>query len=152
MDRSRKATLALLARIPPEDIVRPGTQGDWSIKDVLAHFAAWEDEGTERLRLIRHGRADRIRYFDDLREADAFNANAVRAVRSVSLPGILRRLARARLRLHAAVRRVPASALRDPSHRYPVTVWLPEFAWAHEEGHVREIRAWWARSRRWIGR
>jgi hypothetical protein len=39
---------------------------------------------------------------------------------------------------------LPPSALRDPSHRYPVVGWLPEFAWTHEQGHLADIKAWWA--------
>jgi hypothetical protein len=148
MDRARKTTLALLARLPDDAILKPRTQGAWSIKDILAHIAAWEQEGAVRLRLIASGRADRVRFFDDIRDVDRYNTRAVRAARRTSLAATLRRLARARRQLRAALRRLPVTALRDPAHRYPVTVWLPEFAWTHEEGHAREIRAWWTRARR----
>ena len=143
MQRSRAVTLRLLARLPVEAMLRPRTQGAWSIKDVLAHIAAWEAEGAERLRLIGRGRADRVRFFDDMAEADRYNARAVAAAQRTSLPAMLRRLSRARAALIAALRALPPEALRDPSHRYPVVVWLPEFAWTHEEGHVHDIRAWW---------
>ena len=143
MTRSRAATLKLLGRLPDEALLRPGTQGEWSIKDVLVHIAAWEEEGAERLRLIARGRADRVHFFDDMAEADRYNARAVAAARRTSLPAMRRRLARARKQLVAALRALPAGSLRDPSHRYPVVAWLPEFAWTHEEGHAREIRAWW---------
>jgi hypothetical protein len=147
MSRSRAATLRLLATIPPAEQVRAGTQGTWSIKDVLAHIAAWEEEGAQRMELIARGHADRVHFFDDMAEADRYNARAVAAARRTSLPAMLRRLAHARQALIAALRALPADGLRDPSHRYPVTFWLPEFAWTHEEGHVREIRAWWRRVR-----
>jgi hypothetical protein len=142
MTRSRAATLRLLARLPDEALLRPRTQGAWSIKDVLAHIAAWEAEGAERMRLVTRGRADRVHFFDDMAEADRYNARAVAAARGVSLPVMLGRLARARAALVTALRALPAEALRDPSHRYPVVTWLPEFAWTHEEGHAAEIRAW----------
>ena len=147
MSRSRATTLRLLATIPPEAQVRPRTQGAWSIKDVLAHVAAWEEEGAQRMKLITRGEADRVHFFDDMAEADRYNARAVAAARRASLAVMLRRLARARTALIAALRALPADRLRDPSHRYPVTAWLPEFAWTHEEAHTREIRAWWRTAR-----
>ncbi len=123
---------------------------DWSVKDVLAHIAAWEDEGTKRLALITRGRAGRVHFYDDMREADRFNARVVAAARRTSLAAMRRRLARARKALVAALRRLPSEVLHDPSHRYPVAGWLPEFAWTHEQGHLAEIKAWWrhARARR----
>jgi hypothetical protein len=149
MTRSRRATLALLARLPEEAILRPATQGAWSIKDVLAHIAAWEEEGAGRLALIARGQAGRIRFYDTMAEADRFNARAVRAARRLGLSALYRRLGRARARLVAALRRLPPLALADPTHEWPAFAWLREFAWTHEEAHRREIRAWWrvARSR-----
>jgi hypothetical protein len=146
--RARGATLALLARIPRADVERPRTQGEWSIRDVLAHIAAWEEEGARRLDLVARGRADRMVWYETMAEADRFNARAVRAARRTPLPRLLARLARARARLVRALRRLPPPALGDPSHALPVTTWLREFAWTHERAHRREIRAWWAAERR----
>jgi Mycothiol maleylpyruvate isomerase N-terminal domain len=148
--RSRAATLALLAKLPREAIERSRTQGAWSIKDVLAHVAAWEEEGIRRLRLIARGRGDRMVWYETMAEADRYNARAVRAARRTPLPRLLARLARARTGLVAALRRLPPRALGDPTPGLPVTVWLREFAWTHERGHRQEIRDWWrAQRRRW---
>ncbi len=147
MRRSRAATLALLARLPEDAVRRPRTQGAWSIKDILAHIAAWEEEGARRLELIARGRGARIRFYDTMAEVDRFNARAVAAARRTPLPALLRRLERARARLVRALRRLPPRALADPAHELPVVVWLRQFAWTHERAHRGEIRAWW-RSRR----
>lgn len=152
MDRSRAATLRLLARIPEEAVLRPRALGDWSIKDALAHIAAWEEEGTRRLALIARGRGDRIVWYDTMAEVDRFNAAAVRAARRLSLPATLRRLARARAALVSALKRLPPRALADPAHDLPVTTWLREFAWTHETAHRQEIREWWRRQRPGKGR
>src|SRR3972149_3854383 len=74
--RSRAATLALLAGVPREVVERPRTQDAWSIKDVLAHLAAWEEEGTRRLALIARGRPERMVWDETMGEADRFNARA----------------------------------------------------------------------------
>lgn len=147
MDRSRAATLRLLARIPEDAVLRPRTQGDWSIKDVLAHIAAWEEEGTRRLALIVRGRGNRIVWYDTMAEVDRFNARAVRAARRVSLAATLRRFAKARNALVSGLKRLPPRALADPTHDLPVVTWLREFAWTHEAAHRQEIRGWWSGQR-----
>ena len=141
MRRSRGRTLALVDRVPADALRQPRTQGAWSIGDVLVHIAAWEAEGTRRLELIARGRGDRIVWYDTTAELDAFNARAIRAARRLSRGAILRRLAVNRARLVRALRRLPPSALADPTHALPVTRWLREFAWTHETAHRRAIRA-----------
>ena len=61
---------------------------------------------------------------------------------------MLRRAARVRRAMVEALERLPAASLQDVSHAYPVTGWLPEFAWEHEEAHIARIRDWWAAERR----
>jgi hypothetical protein len=147
MTRSRGATLALLARLPREALERPRTQGAWSVRDVLAHIAAWEEEGTRRLAQIGRGRGDRIVWYETMAEVDRFNTRAVRQARRTPWPRLLARLARSRAGLIRALRRLAPPALHDASHGLPVTVWLREFAWTHEQDHRGEIRAWWASQR-----
>ncbi len=147
IERSRAATLALLKRLPEDEILRPQSQGDWSIKDVLTHIAAWEEEGTERLKLIARGQGHRMVFYETMADADRYNARVVAGARATPLAGVLRRLARARERLVAALRRLPPRSLNDPAHELPVVIWLREFAWTHERAHRREIRESWTRRR-----
>jgi uncharacterized damage-inducible protein DinB len=147
MEQSRRATLSFLSGLPEREILRPRTQGQWSIKDVLAHIVAWEEEGVGRLALVRRGHGHRVRFYDDMREVNRWNARAVSRARSLSFSSLLRRAARVRRRLIEALRRLPPGTLRDPSHEVPVVGWLPQFAWRHEKRHLREIRVWWRRRR-----
>jgi len=142
MERERRATLAFLAQLPEREIRRRGTQGEWSVRDVLAHIAAWEEEGVRRLGLIARGRGHRIHFYDDMREVDRFNARAVRGARAMPLPALFRRLGRVRRRLVSTLRRLPPEALRDRSHEVAVVGWLPQFGWLHEQRHLRQIRTW----------
>lgn len=151
MTRSRTETLALVRRIPADTLRRPRTQDAWSLRDVLVHIAAWEVEGARRLALVARGHGERIVWYDTMAELDLFNARAVRSARRLGPGAVLRRLAAARARLLAGLRRLPASALADPAHALPVTRWLREFAWTHEGEHRREIRAW-ERAHRAAGR
>ena len=143
MEQSRRATLAFLKTLPESEILRPRTQGKWSIRDVLAHIAAWESEAVKRFGQIARGRGDRILFYDDMLAADRFNARAVARARRLSWAKLLRQAAEVRRRLVISLRRLPPSSLNDRSHRYPVVAWLPEFAWTHEREHRRRIRAWW---------
>jgi DinB superfamily len=143
MRRSREATLGLLARIPDAALRHSPAPGAWSILEVVGHVAAWEREGARRLALIARRRGHRIVWYDTTAEIDAFNADAVRGWRRLGRTAALRRLAAARVRLLAALRRVPARALADPAHALPVTTWLREFGWTHEAAHRRDLQAWW---------
>src|SRR5882724_3367591 len=77
----RRSTLALVARLPEREIVRPRTQDAWSVKDVLGHLLTCDEETVRRLRLIARGRGDRIYWFESMADADRFNARSVRRVR-----------------------------------------------------------------------
>lgn len=143
MEQTRRATLALVATLPPREILRPRTQDRWSVKDVLAHLLSCDEETVRRFRLIERGRGDRIRWFRDMADADRFNAASVARKRRVGLPALLRRLRTVHADLVERLRRLPAAALRDSSHEWTVVEWLPAPGWTHEQDHVSEIRAWW---------
>jgi len=140
---SRRETLALLKRLPEDAILRPPTPDQWSVKDVLGHLLACDEETVRRFSLIARGRADRIHWFESMADADRFNARTVARLRRVSLRAILGRMQRARADLIRRFQRLPAASLRDPSHAYPVTEWLPAPGWSHERDHASEIKAWW---------
>jgi hypothetical protein len=147
---TRRATLALVARLPGPEVLRPRTQARWSVKDVLAHLLSCDEETGRRFRLIARGRADRIHWFESMADADRFNARSVARLRRVGLPSLLRRMARAHAELIARLEGLPARALADPSHAYTVVDWLPAPGWSHEREHMREVRAWWRRRRRLV--
>ena len=140
---SREATLAFVARLPEHELRRPRTLDRWSVKDVLGHLLGCDEETVRRFRLIARGHAERIHWFEDMVDADRFNARCVARVRRLGLRALLRRRARAQADLVEWLRRLPAQALRDPAHEYTVTQWLPAPGWSHERDHLAEIRAWW---------
>ncbi|MBI1846484.1 MAG: DinB family protein, partial [Candidatus Rokubacteria bacterium] len=131
MKSAREATTAFLARLPEAEIRRPRTIDRWSVKDVVAHLMACDEETVRRFRLIARGRGDRIAWFRSMADADRFNARTVARARGLSLPALLRRKARAAADLVAWLERLPAGTLRDPSHEYPVVEWLPAPGWSH---------------------
>jgi len=145
---SREATLALIARLPEREILRPRTQDRWSVKDVLAHLMACDEETVRRFQLIARGRGDRIYWFESMADADRFNARTVASARRLGLRAVLRRMARAHANVVDSLARLPLASLRDPSHEYTVVSWLPVPGWHHEHGHLSEIRSWWRQARK----
>src|SRR6185503_12846869 len=148
MASSREATLKLVARIPEREIMRPRTQDAWSVKDMLGHLMACDEETLKRFQLIARGRADRIKWFESMAYADRFNARTVGQARKLPLKTVLRRMARARAAMIDTFEALPIGALRDPSHAYPVVDWLTAPGWSHEWDHARGIRDWWRTRRR----
>jgi DNA polymerase III subunit epsilon len=75
--RAARTFLTLLEGLPAELRERPGACGEWSVREVVAHCAAWEWEGARQLRLIA---ADPT-LPDAVYVIDSFNAASV-AVRA----------------------------------------------------------------------
>ena len=144
---SRRETLAFVKRLSNEELREPRTQDRWSVKDVLGHFMACDEETVRRLRHIAAGHAERIKWFESLEYANRFNARTVASARRLSLPAVLKRMARARAELVRQLERLPAPAFRDPAHAYPMTEWLPAPGWSHEREHMAEVKAWSRRRR-----
>lgn len=48
---------ALLASLPAEQMTIPGVNGSWSVKDNLAHLAAWHNYQATRLHAVLNGTA-----------------------------------------------------------------------------------------------
>ena len=130
MAASRESTLALVARLPEREILRPRTQDRWSVKDVLTHLLSCDEETLRRFRLIAHGHGDRIRWFESMADADRFNARSVARAHRLGLRTVLRRMARVRAELIMTFERLPTEALGDPSHAYTVVQWLPAPGWS----------------------
>lgn len=147
MKTSREATLAFVARLPESDMTRPRTQDRWSIKDVLGHLLACDEETMRRFRVIARGRGDRIRWFRGVADADRFNARTVARARRLPLRTLIHRMTRVRSDLIKSFERLPIESLRDPSHEWTVVEWLPAPGWSHERDHMSEIKTWW-RNRR----
>jgi len=152
MAASRRETAAFVKQLPEREMLRPRTVDRWSVKDVLGHLMACDEETIRRFRLIARGHADGIHWFESMADADRFNARTVARSRRLGLAALLRRKKRVGAELVKWFKRLPTESLRDPAHQYPVTEWLPAPGWSHEREHVGEVRAWWRARRRELAR
>lgn len=140
MKTSRTSTLKLFNQVNARMMIKPATQGKWSIKDVFAHIVAWENEGCKRLDLILGGNGNKVYYFDDMGVTNRFNTRAVSKYRKLSMKNLLREAAEIRARLIDRIKKLPASEINNPDHRWKISYWLPEFAVTHEAEHRDRIK------------
>jgi hypothetical protein len=55
MDREWANIERVCARLSEEDMVAPGVEGEWSVKDILCHLSAWEKYLLDRLGMVLTG-------------------------------------------------------------------------------------------------
>jgi hypothetical protein len=55
VDKAWKELNSLIEKVTEEDRLIPGVEVDWSIKDIMAHIAAWERFGMDRIHSARTG-------------------------------------------------------------------------------------------------
>lgn len=55
MQGERTRLEAVLAQLSPAQMVLPGVEVDWSVKDILAHIVAWEGFMCSRIAAARCG-------------------------------------------------------------------------------------------------
>lgn len=114
------------------DWERP-VHGDWRLRDVLAHMAAWEARAAQHLRAFL-GEGATPETFEDL---DAFNARIVAERAGRSVPDLLRELKSAHQALVQAVSRLSTEQLSHNDH-WPVFVTAAN-TYGHYQEHAREL-------------
>lgn len=122
---------AMLDGLTPEQIERPGvTDGGWSIKDLLAHLAAWMAEAGHVLEQVRIGTYQR-------REVDveAMNREFFEANRDVPLALVRAELFSSRTRMLQEWNALPeATPLAEE--------WFTESGALHYHEHLDDLSRW----------
>ena len=76
------------AGLSDAEMMEPGVTGAWSVRDIVAHVATWEEEAVKALPLILAGRRP-PRYSVTYGGIDAFNALKTEEKRGLSLAEVL---------------------------------------------------------------
>lgn len=74
---------ASCAGLDDEQLLKPGVAGDWSVRDILAHVAVWDDEALRALPEIAAGRREEA--YGGPEDVDAFNARKTEELRGMPL-------------------------------------------------------------------
>jgi uncharacterized damage-inducible protein DinB/predicted RNase H-like HicB family nuclease len=114
----------------------------WTVKDLLAHIAAWD---RWELREMRHMASGEALDLTDVRDTDAFNANVVAAWRDRTLAEVLAELQEARVTWVAWLRASPDEEFFR-QHLFEGEDWsfpgCVEVQWQHDAEHAAQIAAW----------
>jgi hypothetical protein len=119
-------------------LLEPGVTDAWSIRDVIAHVTAWEEEALENLPLILEG-VRPPRYSDAFGGIDAFNDLMMQRKQNLSLAEVLSQQQESHRRLVQVVEGVPEDQLtRDTRFRRRLRL----DAYGHYAIHAEAIRTW----------
>src|SRR6476661_8573732 len=99
IQREQEAFLQVLEDVPDDALTTPNTIGQWSVKDLVAHFVAHEQRALRELNAARRGE----KYSVPLDDNDAFNALAVESLQTHSLQDVLAAWVASTAQLQAAI-------------------------------------------------
>ncbi len=99
--------------------------GEWSVKDILAHLASWEEQILPDLRRVREGRQPALAAFNEA-DVDQWNALLVGLRRAFPLSQVRQKLAHYRSAIIEALDSLPHFAICA----------------GHDRRHAEHIRHW----------
>ena len=105
----------LLADIGEDRMEEPGVAGAWSVKDVVAHLAAWRRRTVGRLEAAARGEPEpKAEWPADLTDDDAINAWFHSRDKGRTLSDVMSESRKIFARLVAAIEKLPEKMLDDP--------------------------------------
>src|SRR5215212_9324436 len=145
LGRTRAELLAAISGLDEAALDRKGSIGDWSIKNVLAHIAAWEAWVVQALPARMTSGTTPEDFRQRAEDEDRFNAEEVAEREELTPDEQLMELERTRAELVAYLGSLDAAALE---RKHPWDTWegtVPEYLLdalpAHEAEHVEALRA-----------
>ncbi len=128
IDDSWERFLGVLDTVPVERLEEAGACGDWSVKDLMAHMAYWDDRAVIVADALGAGKqADPVDW-EEVNEKEA-------ALRSAW------KLDESRREMHAAHQRMLEALERHPE--LEADIWQGD-TFEHYDEHAADIRAWLA--------
>lgn len=132
-ERALNALLGAIEGFDSQDLTNPGTIGEWSIKDVLNHIIAWEEEVAAAFEIWKVGIEPDWSYITDL---DEFNANNVRQRKKLPVAKVKEQL---NLIHHGVLENIKSVPDDEFARRGGVPRWLVTQITSHVEEHTRRI-------------
>ncbi|HLI90482.1 MAG TPA: ClbS/DfsB family four-helix bundle protein [Ktedonobacteraceae bacterium] len=147
MNKSYAALEALLAPLSDEQMTTPGVNGTWSVKDNLAHLAAWQQHELARQRALSEG-VEPPDTWPGLTSEDEENEYIYQQNKARSLADVRATLQDSHQQLVATV-----EAMSNEELNQPVPGSNERFRWEyivgnsseHYQEHAQIIRDWLAR-------
>jgi hypothetical protein len=137
LEREWQAFLQSFADLPDSTLLESGAVGWWSIRDVLAHIATWDEEALKNLPLILDNKP--LPRYARYGGIDAFNAREQEQKQGLSLEQVRQELAATHERLISFLKGCPESAYVTGSrflHRLRLDTY------SHYQEHASQITRW----------
>lgn len=132
------------AGLPEPQMTEPGVTGDWSVKEIIAHVSAWEEEALKYLPLILGGGRP-PRYSTMYGGIDAFNVQMTERKRELSLAEIMQEAETTHRKLVETIQDVSEEQFARET-RFRRRVRLDTYG--HYLAHAEAIREWRERTAR----
>jgi hypothetical protein len=137
LDEARAQMRALLAEVDPRAEIYPG----WTMKEILAHIAGWDDAVAASLRAHAGGQEPGTPALEGI---DAYNIQSVATRQALAYDQVVREWELAREQLKAAIDAMPAEKFDERllvpwGGRGTIPRLVHIFA-EHEEEHAAEVR------------
>jgi hypothetical protein len=141
LDAARAAFHDALAEVDEQLVTVPGVVGDWSVRDLVVHVAAWDEHGAAALELASSGRGADFAYSttDTDAENDRIEADALRTSPSEALAREERAFADFRAAIAALDRALLGEELGNGDS---VEAVIRYDGADHYAEHTEHIRAW----------
>jgi hypothetical protein len=140
----------LISRLSAKDMVHKKVGGQWTVRDILAHLAAWKWECKEEIDRVLMDKATWQNLFEIAGGENDFNARVVAASRNRLVGEVIRDWENAHREFIKRIKRLSEEEYNHRSRQdnwhdgRPLTVAsLFEYQYnnlEHEAGHTREIR------------
>ena len=139
LDRVRDAHGKLtgaLESLSDEEATRIGLNPEWSVKDALAHIAAWEIEGARRITEIQAGTYQPQKLNKEI--INNFNREATESRRGRSMSEVRSEFDAA----HAAMERVLNALPEEVDEQSPAYKFAEGVTFRHHAQHAAQIEEW----------
>jgi hypothetical protein len=145
LQEARERLINSYAGLSDGEMLEPGVAGDWSVRDVLAHVAAWDRAQTEAYRMMLRGERPTLLDLDE--EAnEAFNHEHHGRLKDLDLQEVITELFAAREEMVMLLRELDNDALFAPApgdeHAELSIAACISVSTNHDEEHAEMIENW----------
>lgn len=146
----------ILAPLDQAQMTTPGVNGDWSIKDILAHLAAWQNYLLIRLQAAIRNEVPAVQGIlsdeDEGNAVDRLNAGFYEENKSRPLEEVITDFRTTYRHIVEAVQALSNEGLFEPKHfawMKDNALWelVPGDTYEHYQEHIQSIQEWLNKSR-----
>ena len=143
---TRSEFMKMIEGLPEQAMLKPGVNGEWSIKDLMVHISLWEAELVRLLFEAQQGQKPTTVHFLG-KATDQINQQWYAENRDRPLDRALEDFQAVRRQTIKRVDTLSDEDLTDPQRYpwlegYPLWKWIAGDTFEHESEHIVQIRKW----------